>query len=97
VKEVNLYEVLDQVVELLRSRKRVTYRMLQRQFGLDDSALDDLKEALLFAHPQITDEHGRGFIWTDGASLSASIPSAPLSPPTSYAATEDVQSVFPRA
>jgi class 3 adenylate cyclase/tetratricopeptide (TPR) repeat protein len=89
---VDLYEVLDQVVELLRSRKRVTYRMLQRQFGLDDSALDDLKEELLFAHPQITDEHGRGLVWTDGASLSASIPSAPLSPPTSYAVTEDVQS-----
>jgi class 3 adenylate cyclase/tetratricopeptide (TPR) repeat protein len=60
---MDFYEVLDQVVELLRSRKRITYRMLGRQFDLDDTALGDLKEELLFAYSQIKDEEGRGLIW----------------------------------
>src|SRR5712664_3645442 len=55
--------MLDQVVELLRSRQRVTYRTLKRQFDLDDMALADLKEELLFTHPQIVDEDGRGLVW----------------------------------
>lgn len=52
--------VLDQVVDLLRSRQRVTYRTLKRQFNLDDAALEDLKEEFLFTYPQIADEDGRG-------------------------------------
>ena len=61
---MDFYATLDQVVELLRSRQRVTYRTLKRQFGLDDAALEDLKEELFFTHPQITDEDGRGLVWT---------------------------------
>jgi Adenylate and Guanylate cyclase catalytic domain len=61
---MDFYALLDQVVDLLRSRQRVTYRMLKRQFDLDDTALEDLKEELLFAHPQIADEEGRGLVWT---------------------------------
>jgi hypothetical protein len=87
---VDLYEVLDQVVELLRSRKRITYRMLGRQFDLDDTALNDLKEELLFAHPEIRDEAGRGLVWTDEASPPSSVPSAPLSTPILHTVTEDV-------
>ena len=41
---MDFYTVLDQVVDLLRSRQRVTYRTLKRQFDLDDAALEDLKE-----------------------------------------------------
>jgi len=33
---MDFYEVLDQVVALLRSRGRVTYAALQLQFGLTD-------------------------------------------------------------
>ena len=40
---MNFYEVLDQVLALLRSRGRVTYGALKRQFNLDDAFLDDLK------------------------------------------------------
>ena len=70
---MDFYALLDQVVDLLRSRQRVTYRMLKRQFDLDDTALEDLKEALLFAHPQIADEEGRGLVWTpDPAPVSCS-------------------------
>ena len=37
---VDFYAVLDRVVELLRSRHRVSYRALKEQFGLDDERLD---------------------------------------------------------
>src|SRR5262249_37967341 len=67
----------------------LTYGTLKRQFQLDDAALEDLKEALLFAHPQIADEAGRGLVWTGSAATS---PSAPLSSPqpTSQPATPTV-------
>ena len=38
---MDLYEVLDQIVALLRQRQRVTYRALKVQFQLDDEALGD--------------------------------------------------------
>ena len=41
--------VVDQVIALLRQRGRVTYRTLQRQFQLDDAALEDLKDELIKA------------------------------------------------
>ena len=77
---MDFYAVLDQVVDLLRSRQRATYRTLKRQFNLDDAALEDLKEELLFTHPQIVDEDGRGLVWTgDTGSASAAPTPAPSS------------------
>jgi hypothetical protein len=38
--------MVDQVIILLRQRGRMTYRTLQRQFQLDDDALQDLTEEL---------------------------------------------------
>jgi len=43
--------IVDQVITLLRQRGRMTYRTLQRQFQLDDDALHDLTDELLYAHP----------------------------------------------
>ena len=57
--QMDFYTLLDQVVDLLRQRQRVTYRALKRQFHLDDDALEDLKDELLYAHPQVRDEEGR--------------------------------------
>ena len=54
-------EVVDQATAMLQRRGRVTYRLLQRQFDLDDESLEDLKDALLYAHPVVDD--GRGLIW----------------------------------
>jgi tetratricopeptide (TPR) repeat protein len=42
-------EVVDQALAMLQRRGRVTYRMLQRHFQLDDAALEDLKQALSLA------------------------------------------------
>ena len=78
---MDFYAVLDQVVDLLRSRQRATYRTLKRQFNLDDAALEDLKEELLFTYPQIVDEDGRGLVWTCDT-VSASAPPAPAPPST---------------
>ncbi len=40
-------EIVDQAIEMVSRRGRVTYRMLKRQFDLDDEALEDLKEDYL--------------------------------------------------
>ena len=56
-------EILEQAIEMLRRRGRLTYRALKRQFDLDDEYLDDLKEALIYAHPQVVDD-GQGLVWT---------------------------------
>ncbi len=41
---MSFIEVVDQVVELLRTRGRISYRALKREFDLDDETLEDLKE-----------------------------------------------------
>jgi len=83
--EIDLYAVLDQVLALLHSRGRVTYSALKLQFKLDDTHLAVLKEELLYAHPQVVDDAGRGLIWT------GAIASAPASAPS------DVVTVHPAA
>src|SRR5919199_310440 len=59
---VTFAEIVDQAIAMLQRRGRVTYRLLQRQFDLDDACLEDLKDAMLYAHPVVDD--GRGLIWT---------------------------------
>src|SRR5438093_9908577 len=63
---VTFKEVLAQVLEWLQHDQRISYRAVKRQFALDDDYLEDLKEALLYAYPQVIDD-GRGLVWT-GAS-----------------------------
>ena len=77
---MDLYEVLDRVVELLRSRKRVTYRLLQRQFSLDLATLEDLKAELLFTYPQVQEEGDLGLVWTDDVAMPDSTPPPPAPP-----------------
>ena len=71
-------ELLDQVLAMLQRRGRVSYRALTRQFALDEPYLEDLKDAILFAHPEVVDEAGRGLVWTGDA--SAIPPPAPDAP-----------------
>ena len=70
--ESDFYTVLDQALVLLRSRGRVTYNALQYQFNLDDAHLVILKEELLYAHPEVVDDAGRGLIWTNDGNILAS-------------------------
>jgi class 3 adenylate cyclase/tetratricopeptide (TPR) repeat protein len=75
---MDFYTLLDHVIDLLRQRQRVTYRALQRQFQLDDAALQDLKDELLYAHPQVRDDEGRGLLWTGDADSTAPPPATPV-------------------
>jgi hypothetical protein len=61
---MGFYEVLDQVVALLRRRGRVTYRALKREFHLEDACLEDLKDELLNAQHLAVDEQGTILVWT---------------------------------
>ena len=77
-------EILDQVLAMLKRRGRVSYRTLMRQFALDEVYLEDLKEAILFAHPQVVDEAGRGLVWSGEAGtvpLPAPAPPQPVDQP----------------
>jgi class 3 adenylate cyclase len=83
-------DILDQALALLQRRGRVTYGTLQRQFALDAAALEDLKDALLYAHPQVVDDPGRGLRWTEeGAATPVVSPAAP--PPAAPRAPPDAE------
>src|SRR4029453_15126464 len=68
---------------------RMPYRPLQREFQRDDDAVHDLTDELLYTHPEVRDDAGRGLFWTgdietpvspaSAASLHAPPPAA--SPP----------------
>jgi hypothetical protein len=50
---MDLFAVVDQIIELLRNRARVSYRALQVQFTRNDEALEALKaELIVGARPQ---------------------------------------------
>jgi class 3 adenylate cyclase/tetratricopeptide (TPR) repeat protein len=74
-------EILDQALDMLRRRGRVTYRTLQRQFQLDEDALSDLKDELLFAHAQVHDEAGRGLVWASDIGTTSVVDAPPVSSP----------------
>jgi hypothetical protein len=75
-------EILDQAIAMLQRRGRLTYGALKRQFQLDDAALDDLKEQLLYAYPQVVDDAGRGLVWTGETAVvpTTASPAPPLGP-----------------
>jgi class 3 adenylate cyclase len=85
---MDFYALLDQVVDLLRSRGRVSYRALQRHFGLDDAYLDDLKVELIDAQHLARDENNSILVWIGGAETPPSPPS-PASPPAPQPAMQD--------
>jgi hypothetical protein len=72
-------EILDQAIAMLQRRGRMTYRTLQRQFALDEDTLTDLKDELLYAHPEIRDDAGRGLVRTGVPSLAPPATSPPAS------------------
>jgi hypothetical protein len=55
---------------LLRSRGRVTYGALKRQFNLDDAFLDDLKAEISKGQWLAADEDGEVLVWNGDATLS---------------------------
>jgi hypothetical protein len=75
---MDLMEVLDQVRALLRSKGRLTYRLLKAQFQLDEESLAALKEELLEGEQVARDENGKVLVWVgEGAVLVPSPQSLP--------------------
>jgi class 3 adenylate cyclase len=74
---VDFVAVMDQVIALLRQRGRMTYRTLQRQFQLDEVALEDLKEELIYGQRLAMDEDGRVLVWTGVTGTTSPAAAAP--------------------
>ena len=87
---MDFLDVVKQARAPLQSEGRIICRTLQRQFSLDDAALEDLKHELLFADPQITEIDGRTLVWNGDGQAPA--------PPTSFASsrTQSPASYTPR-
>ena len=86
-------EIVDQAIDMVQRRGQVSYRMLKRQFDLDETSLDDLKYELVEIHRIAVDQDDKMLIWTgdtEAASLSptsvlASVSATdPKPPPISY-------------
>ena len=86
---MDFLEVIELAREVLRNKRRVTYRTLKRQFALDDEALEDLKDELIEAERVAADENGKVLVWVDDGeatpaptnTLSQSHPPASYTPP----------------
>ena len=76
---MDFYAILDQVIAILRQRRRVTYRALKRQFQLDDDALEDLKSELIEGQRLAVDESGQS--WS--GPVTPAPPPRAASPPAS--------------
>src|SRR5919109_372841 len=78
---MGFYDVLDQILDLLRRRGRVTYRALKREFQMDDAFIEDLKEELIYGQQLAVDEDGRVLVWTGATQdISPTRTPAPASP-----------------
>jgi len=72
---MDFYEVLDQILDLLKQRGRVSYPALKVQFNLDDDHLEAIRAELIEAQQLASDENGRVLVWigeTERAPGSAS-------------------------
>src|SRR4029453_12805938 len=83
-------EILDQAIDMLRRRGRVTYRALKLQFQLDDDTLDVLKDEAIYGQQLAVDEEGRVLVWVGPPTVSS--PSLTTSKPLPHQApsVEDV-------
>ena len=80
---MNILEIINQVRGHLEQNGRVSYRVLRRQFDLDDETLEDLKEELIDVQRVAADEGGKVLVWLSApeqASETAAAP-APIEPP----------------
>jgi hypothetical protein len=74
-------EILDQAMAMLQRRGRLTYSTLKRQFQLDDAALEDLKDELIYGQRLAVDEDGRVLVWTGDTGTTSAAGAAPVQTP----------------
>src|SRR5499433_3971425 len=87
---MGLYDVLDQIIALLRQRKRLTYRLVKREFALDDETLADLKDELIYAQKLAVEEDERVLVWI-GDAQEVAAPSARTTPQPAAQAQQSPQ------
>ena len=90
---MEFYDMLAQIVHLLRSRGRVSYRALKRQFALDDALLADLKDEILYTHHAVVEDGDRGLVWTGDTGT----PAVPVTPQPQPAMQQDTHAELPPA
>ncbi len=85
---MKVYEVVDQVVELLQLRSRLSYRALKVDFDLSDEQLEALKEELIDVQELAADKNGKMLVWVgDGAAPATPADKPALAqpqPPSTY-------------
>src|SRR5215510_8861641 len=69
---------------MLQRRGRVTYRMLKRQFDLDDEAFEDLRLELIKGQRLAGDEDGDVLVWIGDAAVAPSPALVPAPTPLGY-------------
>lgn len=63
--------LLDAATELLKRRRRITYRALKREFGIDDETLADLRDELIIGQRVARDDGGLVLEWVAAAPQAA--------------------------
>jgi class 3 adenylate cyclase len=81
---MDFFAVVAQVIELLRSHGRVSYRALKRQFALDDAFLDDLKAELVEVQQLAVDQDGTMLVWTGEPGTASPVAPPPARAPLTY-------------
>jgi class 3 adenylate cyclase len=76
---VTFDDVLEQALEMLRRRGRVSYRALKAQFQLDDTLLEILKDEIVEVHQLARDQEGKMLVWT-GDTVSSAVPTSAPAP-----------------
>src|SRR6516165_10215348 len=61
---MDFYDIVDQIIDLLKQRGRVSYRALKMQFALSDDGVEALKDELIYAQHLAVDEQERILVWT---------------------------------
>ena len=94
---MGLYDVLDQIIALLRQRKRLTYRLVKREFALDDETLADLKDELIYAQKLAVEEDERVLVWIGDTEDTHAFPSPPVQTrqPSAIQATQPPHAPLP--
>jgi class 3 adenylate cyclase len=87
---VKFSDIVRQASTLLKDKGQVSYRMLKREFALDDEGLEDLKAELIEVDGLAVDKDGKVLVWT-GAALVPNSPQPPA-PQTPYSELRTSQS-----
>jgi hypothetical protein len=70
---MSFLQKVDKVIALLQSRGRISYRVLKREFELNDGDIEDLKDELIEAQELAVDKDGKVLVWVGKDSPASSV------------------------